>query len=461
MSLNETKSRTKKVVATCQICADSLNRSSRLPIKCPYCSYECCRTCCETYALNESAVKCMSPDCSHEWSRKDIREIFTLVFINGPLKEHREKTLFDSERALLPATQPIIEGKIQAKKIDGQITGLTRQIAELNRQIAELQVEKSHALNRRRTNDRAAFIRACPEDGCRGFLSTQWKCGICEKWVCPDCNAVKGYTRDAEHTCNEDDLATAQLIATDTKPCPKCATGIFKIDGCDQMWCTQCHTAFSWRTGRIEQNVHNPHFFEWQRRNGGNVQRNPNDVPCGRNLDHYLYSSFTTLMKTHYYAASNARMVVSRIDRLIRSGIHMMHVERPPQVDYAARNESLRVQYLMKEITEEQMREQLQRDDKKHAKNQELRDVFTLVTNTLTDILYRFYDDLNTNKLQYCAVIDSTMLNEVDTIVAYANECLSDISHTYSCSQIIIDEKLQVLRGKNAQKYLQEGPGKA
>ena len=398
----------------------------------------------------------MNPTCSKEWTRKHIREIFTLVFINGVLKEHREKILFDKERALLPATQPIIEGKIQAKKIDKKIAELQRQIAQLNTEINELHVEKSVALNRKKPTERTAFIRACPDDSCRGFLSTQWKCGICEKWCCPDCNVIKGYTRDAEHTCNEDDLATARLIATDTKTCPKCATGIFKVDGCDQMWCTQCHTAFSWRTGRIEQNIHNPHYYEWQRRNGGQVNRNPDDIVCGRNLDHYLYDSFSRLLRTNYYRVPESRGILSRLDKIIRAGIHILFVERPPQIDYQQRNENLRVQYLMKEITEEEMRELLQRDDKKHHKNSELREVFTLLTNTIADILYRFYDELNAAKHSSPVSIDTTTLNEIEPIVEYVNECLGDISHTYSCSKMVVGPNLQVLRGKNVDRLLQE-----
>jgi len=150
------------------------------------------------------------------------------------------------------------------------------------------------------TKEKRRFVRACPIESCRGFLSTQWKCGICGIHTCSKCHVPKNdqkngpsgssgpsdtSNQDAEeqqdnHVCNPDDVATADLLDQDTRPCPQCGTGIFKIDGCDQMWCIECHCAFSWITGAIATgHVHNPHYFEYQRRTG-NAQRNILDLPC-------------------------------------------------------------------------------------------------------------------------------------------------------------------------------------
>lgn len=222
----------------CIICDEKCNKSNHKPIKCQYCDFECCRTCCQTYILDQPTVRCMNNDCAKEWTRQYIRSVLPLTFINNDLKLHKEQILFDQERALMPATQPIIERRIRIEELQKEeqqmriiINNMRRQLDEINQRLFN---ERYGIRNRNQTDttEAARFVRACPSENCRGFLSTQWKCGICQLWSCPTCHVVKGETRDAEHTCNPDDVATAELLNSDTKPCPKCGFGIFKIDGC-------------------------------------------------------------------------------------------------------------------------------------------------------------------------------------------------------------------------------------
>ncbi len=109
------------------------------------------------------------------------------------------------------------------------------------------------------------YTHKCPTTGCEGFLNDKWTCSLCSANVCKTCHEIKL----EEHTCNPDVVESVKAIKKEAKPCPKCTSLISKIDGCDQMWCTQCQTAFSWRTGAIETHVvHNPHYFQWMRQNG-------------------------------------------------------------------------------------------------------------------------------------------------------------------------------------------------
>jgi hypothetical protein len=175
----------------------------------------------------------MNTACGREWTRQFIVSAFPAIFITGKLKKHQENVLFDTERALLPATQPIVERIIQTEGLNTEYIKNRERIRQLQTKNREIQND-IYRLNRGQAPaaERAEFVKACSDEGCRGFLSTQWKCGICQKWTCPQCHVVKGLERDVEHTCNPDTVATVALLAGDTKPCPTCRTGIFKINGC-------------------------------------------------------------------------------------------------------------------------------------------------------------------------------------------------------------------------------------
>jgi len=429
----------------CNICDYELNLTTRKPVSCPFCQFAACRTCCETYVLGETTSKCMNPPCNREWTRQFISKEFTSVFISKKLKKKREEILFDIERSLMPATQPRVERIIKSEKIGQEISGIYGKISVLQNKITELTNERHRLLysNQAQTqNQRSEFIRACPDNDCRGFLSTQWKCGICEKWSCPDCHEIKGITRDAEHVCNPDTLATAQLLSNDTKPCPNCRTGIFKISGCDQMWCTQCHTAFNWRTGRIEQNVHNPHYYEWLRRNGNAVPRNPLDNPCHRDLDHRLYTRIRNLLNTKHQANPLSKKCEEDMEKLVRNTIHMNYVILPRYAtqNRERRNEDLRIQYMRNQLAEDAFKTILQRNEKKCEKFREIHNIIDVLKTTVSDIILRFVEHLEQARP---GKWEDKILKEVEPIVEYANECLRDISKTYKSKCIVFSNDLQ------------------
>jgi len=125
---------------------------------------------------------------------------------------------------------------------------------------------------------RLVFIGPCPEQDCKGYLDENYVCGLCKKEACKNCRLPK-------HTdkCNPDIVATVKMMDRETKRCPKCNVPIYKTEGCDQMWCPSCHTAFSWITGEIETGrIHNPHYYQWMReQGGGQMAREQGDVRCG------------------------------------------------------------------------------------------------------------------------------------------------------------------------------------
>ena len=279
--------KSKKQTKECNICFEIFTKSTRAEIICGSCEFSACKVCVRRYLLSTTSdAHCMN--CKNAWDREFTQNSVNKSFYNKEYKKHREDLLFESEKARFPETMPAVKAHIECKELKVEMDNLKEERLKLQQALYQIDNKIYNGNNkiRRLKNgeqkaEAAKFVKKCPADGCEGFLSSAWKCQVCKLWVCPHCEQEKGYEKDAEHTCDPNILASAQAIKKETKGCPKCAVPIFKISGCDQMWCTACQVAFSWRTGRIVNGViHNPHFYEFQRTNG-NVIRNPGAVVCG------------------------------------------------------------------------------------------------------------------------------------------------------------------------------------
>lgn len=453
------KKATKPPPETCSICAENLNQSNHKAIRCQFCEFEACRTCCQTFICTVHEPHCMGTACNQRWTPKFLAENMTQTFMKTAYKEHRERVFYESEMSLMPATQLVIERtkyrdglREQMMDIQTTIYRLVNERERLRRVIAMDVNRPTEGLDEEEAQ-RRAFVRRCGDGDCRGFLSTAWKCGICDKRTCRHCHVVLPKrpdqpadtpTGDEEeaphpnHTCKAEDVETARLLKTDSKTCPKCAVVIFKIDGCDQMWCTQCHTAFSWRSGQIQTRVHNPHYYEWLRRqNGGSMDRDPLDFQCGRELHPHMVSrrlldGDPTTMALFY--------------RILSASIHVREVEMPrTRVDPVVSCQPLRIQYIKGHISEQEFRVQVQRLHKKHEKKREIFDVLTVYIQSATDILFRFGELVREqgdqsvhmlllgNQAGYDEMIRerAQVLDEVRALIEYCNGCFEDIGKMF------------------------------
>lgn len=350
----------------CPVCCETYDKRSHIKVNCGYCNHECCRECVQSYIVSRPDIpSCMK--CSHEWTRQFLMDVCTKTFINKEYKQHREQFLFEREQARLPEAQQIIQLQSQRRVYKDELERLEQLTWEKRREIETL-------TNRIHTRDFTAadpttrkFVRKCPMDDCRGFLSTAWKCGVCEKHICSKCHEHK----EVGHECLPDNVATAELLKRDTKSCPKCGVYITKIDGCDQMWCTDCHTAFSWRRGTIiTGNVHNPHFFE-ARRAAGIGGRNVNDVPCGGMP---TYREFMDVGIGQVQFPAILTPLVCYLEGKITN-------RDEPDTIYD------RVSYLKGDMTELEFKRSVQRHDKAYHKQREMDDIYRMVTTTLSDLM--------------------------------------------------------------------------
>ena len=417
----------------CAVCYNTYNKSTRSKVACGKCQFECCKTCVRTYLLGTiKNAHCMN--CNEEWERDFLVENLNSSFVNKKYKQHRSNILLDREKARFPETMPVVQRRVAAQD-------LTKENEKLNDEIYQIKLKVRQLENKRRQNayqigrilsggnasaeeKKQHFHRACPADGCKGFLSTAYKCGLCKIWACPKCFEVIGYNKNDPHTCKEENLKTAEMLRKETKNCPGCAATIFKISGCDQMFCTQCKIAFSWKTGEIERGViHNPHFYEWQRQAGHNI-RNPREVPCGGIPDYWTFSSKIrrAVGKTCTEGEKNWTMTFHR------QANHWQHWEirtlRTSCRDLE-NNLELRVDYLMDRMEQKELMSKLTSREKSRNKKLKILHIYELMNTVFTESLIDIYNTLTSENIE-------KNYQRIKNLIDYSNKELARISYVYN-----------------------------
>jgi hypothetical protein len=308
--------------------------------------------------------------------------------------------------------------------------------------------------NRRRGPVMPLVLCPCPADQCRGFVTRKEnKCGVCEQQVCGKCLTVMNSESETEtpHECQETDVQSAELILKSSKPCPKCATRIHKIDGCDQMWCTQCNTPFSWQSGReiVGHVIHNPHYYEWMR------NRNPQEEGVDRfqmNNCEGMPELYTLMRHVDLVFRKNIRFT-ERIRNVHRTCVHYREVEiqtrlpgqerhrhraynyqpppdRNPVMDAERlfrENLDIRMKWLNNELTDKSFETVLHKRYKQKLVNQRTVQVYDLIITLCSDVFHRVLRTTENTK-EIC----NTFLTEFDEIMVYANTCFMKLEKVYN-----------------------------
>lgn len=397
--------------------------------ECPFCELAACKECVKQYLLGENDdPHCMQ--CRRRFDREVLCRLLPRAFVDGDLRRHREGVLLERERAQMPETQAYVRQETAYRANKQQLEAVKQEGRRLRAALKEAQRVEDELRRQLRPEleDRREFRHPCAQAGCRGFLSTAWRCGLCDRHTCRECGAACGATPPGQsgHACDPADVASAALVRRECRKCPGCAAQIFKVDGCDQMWCTACQTPFSWRTGRVVNGVvHNPHYYEFQRRAPGGLARAPGDVPCGgapgvrqlTNLLRPLPGQLSGPLLQYHRLAAHVRLV--ELPRV-----------RPP-----SGNRDLRVRYMLQELTEEQFRSQLQRREKRAAKLREMELVYTMFADTSEELLRRLAGGLADPEPDGAAKAElaAGALGEARQLAGYANEALMRVSRTYGC----------------------------
>jgi hypothetical protein len=348
-------------------------------------------------------------------SRAFIDTFCTKRFRNKDFKEHWENILFEREQARMPETQVHVTRELEIQSMRTTyvyfifLMSRVRTCTDLPERyricFSTLLYEHIMALleaidilrHTTPTVHPAALAQKCPSGECRGFLQDDWVCGICRATYCEHCHGVL----EDNHACDPDTVKTVKLLKRDTKPCPSCQAPIHRIEGCAQMWCTQCHTAFDWRTGHVVTGrIHNPHYFEFKQRS-----REHGDIPCGgRPTIRELRAAGASTEIIDIYTE------VYRLDSELTYKYAYMYND----------NLFLRVNYMMNRMSEDEFKRELQRRDKHNAKMRDIGDIYRMFIDTVGDLLRQF-------------VLDPTkdILDETATLTRYTNGVIGAIQRRY------------------------------
>jgi hypothetical protein len=344
-------------------------------------------------------------NCDKIWSRE-----FLLKNISDKkwFFEHIGSYTYEKEKMLLPSTQEEVSIICKIKKLSDKIKELptnvkiigmykkfgTKVVKEALEEKSDIRNAAFKAMNLLKeqtitygnkkssvTKKNYNYIFKCPSDDCRGFISDTYICGTCNKGVCRLCNLQI----DNDHKCNKDDIKSAALVHSLAKPCPKCMTPILKSGGCDQMFCTQCNTPFSWITGKIEIGViHNPHYYEYLSTLSGTVM-DIDVIACGEIPIAWVFMEKINRATTIAY-------IVDKLRNLHRDVTHVRQVVLPTWIiDNVKDNIDIRIKYLLNEIDESIFKLKLINREKRRMKIKAVYDLLHLVLTIMEDFVRQVF----------------------------------------------------------------------
>lgn len=452
----------------CTVCYEKANLTTRAMVKCFACEQEACKTCWRRHLTTSKKLpQCMS--CGAAFQQNFLVAHFNRSWVNDPeagLKPVMKEALLQREMAKMPETQPFAEAEKERRRLGKVNAKYAVKMAELQAQIQRYSNAivanrfrmRGDAVPARYMNElvdggavavdaKKKFVMACPYPECKGFLSTAYKCGLCDRKTCVDCLNVM--TKGEEHACVEGDKLTAEMIKKETRPCPTCGERIFKVSGCDQMYCTSvkdgtvCGTAFSWRTGQVETGtIHNPHYYELQRQNGGAV-RNVGDVQCGGMPD---VRPLLYVLEAVDHAAPTLRMRVRKAHQNLSEHVQYAVPEGRVRLRQMGETRPLRVQFLLGDMTKVELEEGVYRMHKDYTKHLELYHINELLSVSGIEAFIDMCADLPSFKtVAQLVTADSsyaesfaqtfeTRFAALDKIREYCNGQLKQVSVSYHCT---------------------------
>ena len=386
----------------CSVCTETFNTTARGRVECPQCKKDACRACYRRYLTSRFQEPCCM-HCSVAFKMEHIHDSFPRTFWTNDYKKHREKTLFSLEMSQCAATLPYLQMVADHDIASAELRTCHREIAEITKVLKQKKSQEralqtcvqAAAINTRLVVKPSAHNChvPCSTPQCRGFVTKDTpNCACCNQSTCHSCHqSVENPTlgkhghetpEPTGHVCSEDNIATVLELRRNAKQCPECRVYISKVDGCDQMFCVSCHTAFSWNTGlRINGPIHNPHYFEVRARLGNVGPAATNQANLHGRV---MFPGIHSLRR----GVNNGQRLEEDVELTYRYTLHLRDVVcehlRVLGREYSFNtNLEHRVDWMRKKLTDDQFRQHLHRNDKRARYNTELLSLFIAHTDVV------------------------------------------------------------------------------
>ncbi len=449
----------------CSICINEIKNSCK-EFKCFGCKNNYCTTCMKTYLIGTSEEPhCLN--CRNVISYNYFIEKFEKGWRLNEYKKHKEKVLWDKEMAQMPSTVGylnLLEKKkdyyIEWKKYWNQYSNIyslfqRRLIPNRDKEEYENRMNESYKLykeydikynevleqldEKKKKVIRYKWTQKCLTENCNGFLDENYHCILCKKDYCKDCLIELNNSNKKDHVCDESLKETIRMIRKESKPCPKCNEFISKISGCDQMFCTTCGTAFSWKSGQIEKGViHNPHAHEFFQNNPDAYNEYMN-LRNGDNACRDLVPPYIFVPKISYQEKQNIGLYkIERMEEVRRNISEYIQYQREHNEQKMLENENnqdIRIKFLQKELDEKKFKMLIHM---RYKKNSFIKLVHENIVSTLLIIANLLWNIQNsTTKDEFIRIY-----NMIEEIRSSANHTLSDLcdKHNYSNSKFRMDD---------------------
>jgi hypothetical protein len=461
---------------TCVICVEPFTKS-RAKVICSHCRDVVCSKCFSTQILASEAQLCML--CNANISDEFVSMHTTKAF-RSKFKHKKADEAYLIQRNRLPETQERLTRRMSIMRLNFHLKELKNMkenlkyfrrelnqedvrnaeaaIERLEQKVAEIERENEEAgYNNvfepiRRGGDeedeeevtkKKNWSRPCPHDNCRGFIFSGSKCDLCGMLSCKKCHEPM---EDKEnHECDKEILKNVAALKKETRACPSCHIPIFKIDGCDQMWCVECKTFFSWKTGQPLKHGsvrHNPHYFEWLRKSGNDIPRQPGDVVGGGECRAPFIPRLIYVITDEYIwfnrTFEEAREWVGNFN-----GYHYEHKLEEME-------EQSRVKFLKNEMDEQGWKRRVQVTKTKHDRNEGVASILEMFMQSVSDLLVQAKnkDDSTTSKSEEKCIIKEELEQDRLRLVEFINGQFADLKERLGSTAIMtLNEERFILPG--------------